>query len=96
MKLKLYQNEHKTLQEKTQFMIARSGPTQEPVAPMGNQGMYVKSGIPDRSRFFTPQVKQQAETFPQQMASAPKPFAQSEAQTVKNLHQEYQNILQNY
>ena len=42
-KLKQYQNEHKSLQEKTQYMLDRSQPREvvtaqfvEPVAPMGS------------------------------------------------------------
>ena len=59
--------------------------------------MYVKAAAPERDRFFTPQVKAQSETFPRQAAATtPKPFPGSDARTVRNLHQEYQSILQNF
>lgn len=57
---------------------------------MGSQTMYVKAGAQDRNQYFTPQVKRQSEALPLQAPTAtPKPFPQSDARTVRNLHQEY-------
>jgi hypothetical protein len=90
-KLKAFQTEHKALLEKTQFLLDQSQIRSRSGSRARDEDNRSAVAKDDRNRFFSPQVKK---TVSARELARESPTGQgSDALLIRQLHQEYQDIL---